>query len=93
MIIRADFQDFVDQFNRRGRSTQFSKEGLRTLFDYLEEVNPDYELDVIELCCEYTEYDDIWEAADEYSMDTDQLRDSTMVLDFDLGCGVVIQKF
>lgn len=93
MIIRADFQDFVDQFRRMGRSSQFSREGLGTLYDYLEEVDADCELDVVALCCEFTEYDDIWAAADDYGMGTDELRDHTMVLEFDWGAGVIIQNF
>lgn len=46
---------FRDEFHAMGRYENFSYEGLELLFDYLEELNPDYELDVIELCCEYTE--------------------------------------
>lgn len=46
---------FRDEFNRAGRGNQFSYEGLGLLFDYLEEIDPDYDLDVIALCCDYTE--------------------------------------
>ena len=46
---------FRDQFAAHGRDNQFSYEGLELLFDYLEEVAPEYELDVIALCCEYSE--------------------------------------
>jgi hypothetical protein len=46
---------FRDQFAAHGRKDQFSYEALGVLFDYLEEVAPEYELDVIELCCEYSE--------------------------------------
>ena len=48
---------FSGQFQKAGRITQFSYEALGLLYNYLEEVNPDYELDVIELCCEYIEQD------------------------------------
>jgi hypothetical protein len=38
-----------------GRVNQFSYEGLGALFDYMEEADPNAELDVIALCCDYTE--------------------------------------
>jgi hypothetical protein len=46
---------FRDQFRQCGRGDQFSYEGLGLLFDYLEEIDPQYELDVIALCCDYSE--------------------------------------
>ncbi|CAB4241293.1 hypothetical protein UFOVP67_38 [uncultured Caudovirales phage] len=51
------FSDFCDAFKNMGRGDQFTYEGKRALFDYLEEVDEDYELDVIALCCDYTEAD------------------------------------
>ena len=44
-----------DAFRAAGRQDQFSYEALGLLFDYLEDVHPDYELDVIGLCCDYAE--------------------------------------
>jgi hypothetical protein len=46
---------FRDEFKAHGRDNQFSYEGLELLFDYLEEIAPEYELDVVALCCEYSE--------------------------------------
>jgi hypothetical protein len=46
---------FRDEFKRMGRSDQFSYEALGALFDYFEECNPDMELDVVAICCEYSE--------------------------------------
>ena len=46
---------FRDAFRAAGRQDQFSYEALGLLFDYLEDVQPDYELDVIGLCCDYAE--------------------------------------
>ena len=46
---------FRDQFRQCGRGDQFSYEALGLLFDYLEDIDPQYELDVVALCCEYTE--------------------------------------
>lgn len=55
---------FRDQFHRCGRGDQFSYEGLGLLFDYLESIGEDIELDVIGICCEFAEqhYSDIAEA-------------------------------
>lgn len=47
--------DFHDAFNRMDRGSQFSYEALNLLFDYFEEVDEDMELDVIAICCEYSE--------------------------------------
>jgi hypothetical protein len=50
---------FHDAFHRAGRGNQFSHEGLNILFGYLEQLEEDIgqeiELDVIGLCCEYSE--------------------------------------
>jgi hypothetical protein len=46
---------FRDEFRQCGRADQFSYEALGLLFDYLEDVDNDYDLDVIALCCEYAE--------------------------------------
>lgn len=52
MIQTINSSQFTDAFRR---TNQFSYEGLGALFDYLEEVDPDFELDVIALCCDYSE--------------------------------------
>lgn len=74
IIKTVDFSDFVREFELFGREKNFSHNGLRALFDYLEELSEDtgsgYELDVICLCCEYSE--DTWqEIAANYNIDID----------------------
>ena len=59
---------FRDEFRQCGRADQFSYEALVLLFDYLEYADPDYELDVVALCCEYSE-DDAGEIARQYGVD------------------------
>lgn len=51
--------DFLREFKEYGREDNFSFEGLRTLFDYLEsweqDTGEEIELDVISLCGDYRE--------------------------------------
>lgn len=52
--------DFHTAFNQMGRGDQFSYEARNALFEYLEEYEQDceteIELDVIALCCDYSEH-------------------------------------
>jgi hypothetical protein len=65
---------FHDAFRDAGREKYFSYEGLGLLFDYLEDVQPHYDLDVIELCCNYSEkhFTDI---ASNYGIDLSDCED------------------
>jgi hypothetical protein len=66
--------DFREAFKRAGRQDQFSHEALGLIFDYMEEMDSDWELDVIALCCELIEdyCDDI---AANYSIDISECID------------------
>lgn len=46
---------FRDQFHRYGRGVQFSYEALGLLFDYLNDCGSDVELDVVAICCDFSE--------------------------------------
>ena len=46
---------FSDAFRAMDRHGNFSYEGMELLFDYFEELNPEMELDVVAICCEYAE--------------------------------------
>ena len=65
---------FREEFKSMNR-TNFSWDGLGLLFDYLEDGNPDYELDVIGLCCEFVE-DSPANLAHSYDIDLSGLGDS-----------------
>lgn len=60
------------EFNRYNRSENFTPEGIRVLFDYLEEISEgsgeDIKLDIIGLCCEYSE-DSFEDIAANYRID------------------------
>ncbi len=100
MIYKSiDIYDFRRAFADYNRADQFSYEGLGALFDWLDELSADtgtpYELDVIGLCCEFTEYSDFSEIYDNYSNtnieNIEDLRDYTTVIEFD--GGIIIQAF
>lgn len=57
--------DFHNAFKLRGRENQFSYEALNLLFDYFESIEDEsnqIELDVISICCDFSEdhYKDIF---------------------------------
>jgi hypothetical protein len=64
---------FRDQFHRAGRGDQFSYEALGLIFDYLSDCGSDVELDVVAICCEFSE--DTWDQiTTNYSFDIDSLE-------------------
>jgi len=58
-----------EDYKRVGENKDFSYKGLRFLFEYLEETtdeeNP-LKLDVISLCCDFSEYNDLEEYLNDY---------------------------
>lgn len=58
--------DFINDFqNNFERRNQFSLTALYWLFDWYDEFGHDWEMDVTEVCCDWTEYDSpskVWEA-------------------------------
>jgi hypothetical protein len=70
---------FRDAFQNMNRKENFSYAGLGALFDYLEELEEgtgqEVELDVIALCCEYSEYESLEEFQKAYSNDYERIED------------------
>ena len=60
-----NFWQFNDEFSKLDREHQFTYRGKKALFEFLEEyednVDEEIELDVIKLCCDYVEYENIGE--------------------------------
>ena len=52
--------EFIDAFDEANRSSNFSEDGREALFEYFEQLEQDtgeeIELDVIAVCCDYTQY-------------------------------------
>lgn len=69
------FEDYKRVVTAENPNANFSYRGLRALFEYLdesyEEENP-YVLDVIALCCEYSEYSCLEEYKKDYKLITDR---------------------
>ena len=86
-----NYYDFRAEFRAFGREEQFTRQGLKALFDYLEELADDcgieIELDVIALCCEFVEYDSLEDFHSEYDKNDyptlEVLRDHTQVIEID----------
>ena len=111
MKITINESTFKDQFRLHGRKDQFSSNGLTALYNYLEEVfgedsEYEYDLDVIGLCCEFSEYSNVLYAALSYSafaiyenMNEEEqerealqfLSDNTTIIHFE--GGIIIQNF
>ena len=86
MIKRIGLNEFREEFNKMGRDNQFSYEGMEELFNYLEyfeEENEEvYELDVIELCTNFAEYNTLEEFNEDYGEDYEDIDD--------LACDVIL---
>jgi hypothetical protein len=97
--------DFYQAFVDYGRASAWSIQGLEALYEFCEESNPDFELDVIMLDCEFCEYGSALEACEGYDFEPDLdddedhqeaaalrwLQDRTIVIEF--SGGIVLQSF
>tara|TARA_R110002096_G_scaffold200015_1_gene383875 strand:+ start:220 stop:528 length:309 start_codon:yes stop_codon:yes gene_type:complete len=90
MKTTMNFYDFSRWFEQN-RPNNFSRAGLRALFDYFEEFEEDtgqeWEFDGIALCCDFTEYDDLDEFKANYTCeefqdieDWEGINDYTIVI-------------
>ena len=83
---------FMDEFNSC-RPDNFNYSGLSALFDYLDDMDSqNTELDVIAICCEYSQYTEE-EALKAYGMESiEELQQSTTVIHCDDDT-IIIQDF
>ena len=78
--------DFIRAFEEMDRKSNFTYPGLEALYDYFEALEEDMgeevELDVIAICCSYTQY----ESLEEYNQDyrpvdsIEDIEDKTIVI-------------
>lgn len=78
LVKEVTFNDFLEEFENHGRENQFSYEGKKALYDYLGELSEDIgqpiELDVIAICCDYTEYDGLEQFNNDYGYSIDNVN-------------------
>jgi len=78
MIESVSESRFIDVFCRL-KPDNFSYEGLSKLFkwieQYEEETKESWELDVIAICCDFTEYEDLKEFQKDYGKDYECIED------------------
>jgi len=78
-------------FKDMGRQEQFSQVGIVALFEHLEELSEgmgeDIQIDVVALCCDYSEYDDIDDYNEQNGTDyaswDEACEDDVLVVPFD----------
>lgn len=86
---KCSASDMIDRFKAYGRQDNFSYDGLRALHAYLEEMaestEKPIELDVVALCCEYAEYENLAAFQEEYSdfESMDDIEANTTVIRID----------
>ena len=97
--------DFIQAFRTMNRQDNFSVEGLVALFgelsdmeesDMREDPSNEIELDVIALCCEFAEYENLEAFQADYGAedypDTDSIQQKTWYIDID-DVSFIIQQF
>ena len=96
MKTNVSIYDFENAF-RVIRPGSFSYAGLKALYEYLidyeDSCDEEIKLDVIALCCDYTEYDDVDEVLENLpAMESlEDLQNNTQVIEFN--GGIIIQDF
>jgi hypothetical protein len=78
MIQTVNNSEFHNAFNRMDRGNQFSYEALNLIYEYFESIESvtgeQIELDVISICCAYTE-SSVEQIIRDYSIDCDDIED------------------
>ena len=112
MKTAVNFYEFERAFKEL-RPDNFSYYGLKALFEYLEDfedgTGEEIELDVIAICCDFTEYEDLKEYLNDYGTDLDkedyedkeefeeaikeEIQDKTQFIEIPEEDGFIIQAF
>ena len=98
MKTNVNFYAFSEAF-KSIRPDNFTYVGLRALYDYLidleESTGEESEFDVIGLCGDYDEYENIGEVLKNYDdiKDLEELKKETMVIEVEGSESLIIQAF
>ena len=97
MFQQINEYDFIKAFEQV-RPDNFSRAGLSALYDYFEQLEEDIgnpiELDVIAICCEYSEYESLEEFQKDYGDDyqsIDEIEQVTTVITVDDDGFIILQ--
>lgn len=101
MIVKTlNAYDFRSEFAHMGRQENFSYAGLTALFEYIEECYTEeepFELDVIGLCVQFTEYDSLEQCLQEVGNDDiktlEDLQDHTIVIEIEGTERIIVSEF
>ena len=98
MKVTINETQFIDKFMQL-RPNNFSYDGLIALFEWLEQYEEDteteMELDVVGLCCDFSEYDNLKEFQEDYGKDyesIEEIENETLVIPID-DESFIIQQF
>ena len=79
LVKKVYFNDFLKEFKEYGREDQFSYEGKRALYNYLNELGENLgepiELDIIAICCDFKEYTSLQEFNKDYGYTIGEIND------------------
>ena len=100
MKTNVNFSQFTDRFHSAGRGNQFSYDALQALYDYLtgleEDMETEFELDVIALCCSYAEYESIEEFQKDYGEEyetIEEIEERTQVIRIGNSDSFIVEQF
>ena len=98
MFQQINEYDFIRAFEQV-RPDNFSRAGLSALYEYFEQLEEDIgnpiELDVIAICCDFNEYENLAEFQEDYGDDYESIEDiehATQVIMID-DTSFIIQVF
>ncbi len=87
---QVNFSRFCDAFRVYNRDNNFSYEGKKALFEWLQEyedsTGKEMELDVIAICCDFNEWESLEEFQKDHSDDYQSIEDiekATIVIPID----------
>ena len=85
MIYEINKTEFIEAFSKwhgGDYKNNFSYEGLDAMYDYFDEIE-EYELDMVGICCNYSEYENLAEIQEQYpNIETvEDLRELTEVIE------------
>lgn len=80
MLMTINLSDFRTEWAKSSRAESFSYEGLEILYDFLEEVEPDHDLDIVALDSAYAE-SDLEDLIRDYGYAMDEEDEEELTLD------------